>query len=102
MKSSGRRRLRRERSKRNWSTRRDLGRKSQGIRLTNGSALVETFPVTATLQDVVAQVAAKRSDGQGPFSLMTTFPRKVYGPSDYGKTLKDLGLVPSAVLILTK
>jgi len=24
------------------------------------------------------------------FELMTTFPRKVYGPADFGKTLKEL------------
>lgn len=33
---------------------------------------------------------------------MTTFPRKTYTDGDLGMSLQDAGLVPSAVLILTK
>jgi hypothetical protein len=36
----------------------------------------------------------------GPFKLMQTFPRKVLDGDNLKKSLKDLGLVPSAALVL--
>lgn len=71
------------------------------MRLTDGSTVVESF-------DVKEQLAAVRlfiQMRQGltiPFSLMTNFPKKVFTDEDYEKPLEVLGLVPSAVLIVTK
>lgn len=74
----------------------------QQFRLTNGSTLTGTFQPTDTLETVCAYVNDNRTDGSTPFSLMTTFPRKTYSAGDLGTSLQDAGLVPSAVLILTK
>ncbi|XP_031631865.1 UBX domain-containing protein 1-B [Contarinia nasturtii] len=71
------------------------------IRLLNGSTLVETFDVKEQLSAVRLFVQIKQGIDE-PFGLMTNFPRKVYGDEDYEKPLEQLGLVPSAVLILTK
>lgn len=71
------------------------------IRLLNGSTLVETFDVKEQLSAVRLFVQIKQGIDE-PFGLMTNFPRKVYGDEDYEKPLEALGLVPSAVLILTK
>lgn len=32
----------------------------------------------------------KRTDDNGPFSLMTNFPKKVFTEEEYGKRLEDL------------
>ena len=74
----------------------------QQFRLTNGSTLTGTFQSTDTLETVCAYVNDNRTDGSTPFNLMTTFPRKTYSAGDLGTSLQDAGLVPSAVLILTK
>lgn len=72
------------------------------FRLTNGSAITGTFQATDTLETVCAYINENRTDGSTPFKLMTTFPRKTYTDGDLGMSLQDAGLVPSAVLILTK
>ncbi|KAK7104054.1 UBX domain-containing protein 1-like [Littorina saxatilis] len=72
------------------------------IRLTNGQALTQTFKAKETLAAVRVYVQMNRSDGSGPFTLMTSFPRKVFTEDDMGKPLTELGLVPSAVLMVTK
>lgn len=71
------------------------------IRLLNGSTLVETFDVKEQLSAVRLFVQIKQGIDE-PFGLMTNFPRKVYTDEDFEKPLETLGLVPSAVLIVTK
>ncbi|XP_046564076.1 UBX domain-containing protein 1-like [Haliotis rubra] len=72
------------------------------IRLTNGQALTQTFKAKEPLAAVRLYIEMNRSDGAGPFSLMTSFPRKVFSSDDMEKPLDTLGLVPSAVLMVTK
>ncbi|CAH1726643.1 UBX domain-containing protein 1 [Aphis gossypii] len=72
------------------------------IRLTNGQTIVQTFNVKEMMAAVRVYIELNRSDGDAPFCLMTSFPRKVFTSDDYEKPLDELGLVPSAVLILTK
>lgn len=72
------------------------------FRLTNGSAITGTFQATDSLETVRSYIQDKRTDGSAPFNLMTTFPRKTYTDGDMETSLQDAGLVPSAVLILTK
>jgi len=71
------------------------------IRLEDGKALTETFDVKEQLAAVRLFTQLKRNSDT-PFSLMTSFPRKVFTVEDYDKPLEVLGLVPSAVLIVTK
>lgn len=72
------------------------------IRLTNGKALTQIFKATESLAAVRLFVEINRTDGEGPFTFMTSFPRKVFNNEDMEKPLTELGLVPSAVLIVTK
>ncbi|XP_001945424.1 UBX domain-containing protein 1-like [Acyrthosiphon pisum] len=72
------------------------------IRLTNGQTIVQTFNVKETMAAVRVYIELNRSDGDAPFCLITSFPRKVFTSDDYEKPLDQLGLVPSAVLIMTK
>lgn len=72
------------------------------IRLTNGSTLTHTFGAKEPLSAVRLFVQINRTDDPGPFTLMTPFPRHVFGPDDYDKPLDFLGLAPSAVLIVSK
>lgn len=72
------------------------------FRLTNGSTITGTFQATDTLEAVRNYIHDNRTDGSTPFNLMTTFPRKTYTDRDMETSLQDAGLVPSAVLILTK
>uniref|UniRef100_G3MKC6 UBX domain-containing protein n=1 Tax=Amblyomma maculatum TaxID=34609 RepID=G3MKC6_AMBMU len=72
------------------------------IRLTNGQTLTQTFGANEELAAVRLYVELNRTDGDQPFTLMTNFPKKVFTEDDYVKPLSALGLVPSAVVILTK
>lgn len=72
------------------------------IRLTNGQALTQKFGVKEPLRAVHLYVELNRTDGAGAFSLMTTFPRRIYTHDDLDKPLESLGLVPSAVVMVTK
>ncbi|XP_072024505.1 UBX domain-containing protein 1-like [Amphiura filiformis] len=72
------------------------------IRLTNGS-LTNSFGAAECLAAVRLYVELNRTDGASePFTLMTPFPRKVFTEDDMEKPLKELGLVPSAVLTVTR
>jgi len=66
---------------------------------TSSGNIQKTLPVDTTLFEVAQTLEA---EGAGPVSsLTTTFPRKTFsGNIDFGKTLKEAGLVPSAVLIV--
>lgn len=71
------------------------------IRLHNGDTLVQTFDAREQLSAVRLFVQIKQGIDE-QFSLMTNFPRKIYTDEDFEKPLEALGLVPSAVLIVTK
>ena len=74
------------------------------IRLPDGSALTNQFGVNEELAAVRLYVDLNRKDGgsAAPFTFMTTFPKKVFSEADMKKSLQGLGLVPSAVLMVTK
>jgi len=73
------------------------------IRQTNGQAIVHSFGVKEPLAAVRLYVEMNRTDGgAGPVKFMTNFPKKVFGDDDYDNTLENLGLVPTAVLMVTK
>lgn len=72
------------------------------IRMLDGSALVETFDAKEQLAAVRLFVQLKLGANPAPFGFMTNFPKKVYCSEDYEVPLDKLGLVPSAVLIVTK
>lgn len=72
------------------------------IRLTNGQCITQKFNPKEQLAAVRLYVEMNRTDGAGPFSLMTNFPKKVFNEDDMDASLTTLGLVPSAVLIVSK
>jgi hypothetical protein len=59
--------------------------------------IMKTMPVTTTLFEVAA---ALKEDGVEVQSFVQNFPRKVYDAEFFGETLKELGLVPSASLVI--
>jgi hypothetical protein len=66
---------------------------------TNGGTVTKTFPVETTLFEV--GIALEGENGGPVTSFTMTFPRKTFsGSVDFGKTLKEAGLAPSAVLIV--
>lgn len=68
------------------------------IRAPGSGPITHTFDANATLADVYSYL---QSQGlTNTFTLSTTFPRKTFGSGDEGKSLKELGLVPSAALVL--
>ncbi len=68
------------------------------LQTPNGN-VQKIFPADTTLFEV-AQVLQQET-GTAVESFTMTFPRKVFeGSLDFGKTLKEAGLVPSAVLIV--
>ena len=75
------------------------------IRQTNGQPLVTSFGVKEQLAAVRLYVQLNRTDGiegAAPVQLMTNFPKKVFEEDDYENSLENLGLVPSAVLMVMK
>jgi len=71
------------------------------IRLSSGGApLSTTLPSTNTLRDVAEFVAAQTlTVDVDTVTFTMQFPRRSFTRADFGKTLRDLGLTPSAVLI---
>ncbi|KAG6381781.1 ubiquitin-related domain-containing protein [Boletus reticuloceps] len=71
------------------------------IRLASGGTpYVTTLPSDSTLHDVAEYVAAQTlSVSVDTVSFTQHFPRKTFTRAEFGKTLKELGLTPSAVLI---
>ncbi|CAI2169173.1 11488_t:CDS:10 [Funneliformis geosporum] len=68
------------------------------IRQPSGSPIIHTFQATDTLE-VVYELVGQHVPGS--FKLMTTFPRKILDGDERNKTLKELSLVPSAVLVVS-
>ncbi|KOS47601.1 hypothetical protein ACN38_g1405 [Penicillium nordicum] len=60
--------------------------------------IMKTLPVDTTLFEVA--VALREQDGIEAQSFVQNFPKKVYDNEFFGETLKELGLVPSASLVI--
>ncbi|KGO68475.1 Ubiquitin-associated/translation elongation factor EF1B, N-terminal, eukaryote [Penicillium italicum] len=60
--------------------------------------ILKTLPVDTTLFEVAA--ALREHDGIEVQSFVQTFPKKVFDNEFFGETLKELGLVPSASLVI--
>ncbi|KAH8552212.1 ubiquitin-related domain-containing protein [Umbelopsis sp. PMI_123] len=68
------------------------------IRVPGASPITQTFSADSQLEDVAGFL---RENGHAQsFTISTTYPRKTFQPDEYSKTLKELDLVPSAVLVL--
>ncbi|KAJ5179776.1 UBX domain protein [Penicillium capsulatum] len=65
---------------------------------TSKGNVMKTLPVTATLFEVAA--ALQQDDGIEAQSFIQNFPKKVFDREFFGETLKELGLVPSASLVV--
>lgn len=64
---------------------------------TPNGTIQKTFPVETTLFEV-AQAVSEESGAQIS-SFTQNYPKKVFDNQDFGQTLKEAGLVPSAALI---
>lgn len=66
---------------------------------TSSGTVQKSFPAETTLFEVAE---ALKTDGTvaGVNSFMMTFPRKTFTPDDFGQTLREVGLVPSGVLVV--
>ncbi|KDQ19455.1 hypothetical protein BOTBODRAFT_51854 [Botryobasidium botryosum FD-172 SS1] len=71
------------------------------IRLASGGPpLTTSLPSESTLMDVAEYVAAQSLQYDvSTVTFATTFPRKTFTRQEFSKTLKELGLTPSAVLM---
>uniref|UniRef100_A0A182QJE4 UBX domain-containing protein n=1 Tax=Anopheles farauti TaxID=69004 RepID=A0A182QJE4_9DIPT len=72
------------------------------IRMMDGTQLVQTFQAAEQLAAVRLFVQLKMDAVDASFGLMTNFPKKVFTDEEYDMPLDKLGLVPNAVLIVTK
>ncbi|XP_035914971.1 UBX domain-containing protein 1-A [Anopheles stephensi] len=72
------------------------------IRMMDGTQLVQTFQAGEQLAAVRLFVQLKMDSVDASFGLMTNFPKKVFSEEEYDMPLDKLGLVPNAVLIVTK
>jgi len=67
------------------------------LQTTSGN-IQKSFPVDTTLFEVAAALGAE--SGFEAQSFVQNYPKKVFDQIDFGQTLKELGLVPSASLIV--
>ncbi|XP_026463895.1 UBX domain-containing protein 1-B-like [Ctenocephalides felis] len=82
---------------------RDYSSAKLQIRMPDGSAFTQSFGAKEQLSAVRLFVQMKNYFGADqPFTLMTNFPKKIFTEDDYEKPLDSLGLVPTAVVIVTK
>ena len=65
---------------------------------TENGNVMKNFPAETTLFEVVH--ALKEENGTEAASFTQNFPRKTFDRGDFGQTLKEAGLVPSAALIV--
>jgi hypothetical protein len=64
-----------------------------------GGNVMKTFPADTTLFEVAQQLESENGTVVNSFTM--NFPRKTFEKGlDFGQTLKEAGLVPSAVLIV--
>jgi hypothetical protein len=71
------------------------------VRLPNGSMLRHVFPIESTLNDVcnyIAQCHPRLTSVR----LVQPFPHKDFTEDEHSQTLQDLGLCPSASLVISK
>ncbi|KAL1612279.1 hypothetical protein SLS60_000503 [Paraconiothyrium brasiliense] len=59
--------------------------------------VMKSFPVDTTLFEVAHSL---EEQGLSVSSFSTTFPKKVFEKTDFGMTLKEAGMIPSAALIV--
>ena len=64
---------------------------------TDSGNVMKTFPAETTLFEIAH--AVKEEKGLDIQTFTTTFPKKTFDTDDFGMTLKEAGLVPSAALI---
>lgn len=73
------------------------------VRLLDGSTITTVFKAQEPLAAVRVYVQMNSNTPEGQdFTLLSPYPRHVYTELDMEKPLKELGLVPSAVLVVTK
>ena len=66
---------------------------------TPSGNIMKTLPVETTLFEVAQMI--EQETGSPVSRLSTTFPKKTWsGPVDFGMTLKEAGLTPSAVVVV--
>ncbi|KAF2142420.1 uncharacterized protein K452DRAFT_350800 [Aplosporella prunicola CBS 121167] len=65
---------------------------------TPNGTVQKTLPVETTLFELAHQLA--QENGTQVTSFTQNFPRKVFDQTDFGQTLKEAGMVPSAALIV--
>ncbi len=66
---------------------------------TPAGNIQKSFPVETTLFEVAS--ALTQETGSEVQSITQNYPKKVFDNMDFGATLKELGLVPSASLIVS-
>ncbi|KAF2491049.1 hypothetical protein BU16DRAFT_585353 [Lophium mytilinum] len=64
---------------------------------TPGGRITKSFPVETTLFEVAHALSETIPEVE---TFTQTFPKKVFDRTDFGQTLKEAGLVPSAMLIV--
>jgi len=72
------------------------------FRLFDGSTKNSNFKADDCLEVIYNHIMVDLGVNNTSFELCMTFPRKTFGEQDKSKTLKELGLVPSAALALKK
>ena len=70
------------------------------FRMPDGKTSTNDFPSTDTLESVHNYIKASLNLSFSTYTLSTTFPRREFTDDDKTQTLLELGLVPTAVILI--
>lgn len=70
------------------------------FRLPDGSSSIAQFPAEATLSEVFQHIEQNVQLPFSNFNLGSTVHSGPFTPDDYNTSLRDLGLVPSAIMVI--
>lgn len=70
------------------------------FRMTDGSSVTEQFPPSATLDTVRQFIAQTMNRSTATFRLCISYPRREFTQDDMGQSLAELGLAPSASIMV--
>ncbi|KAG7160708.1 UBX domain-containing protein 4-like [Homarus americanus] len=70
------------------------------FRLPDGSSSIAQFPAEANLSEVIQHIQQNVNLPFSSFNLGSTVNPRPFTPEDYSTSLRDLGLVPSAIMVI--
>eukprot|EP01113_Clastostelium_recurvatum_P043822 TRINITY_DN7311_c0_g1_i4.p1 TRINITY_DN7311_c0_g1~~TRINITY_DN7311_c0_g1_i4.p1 ORF type:complete len:293 (-),score=42.83 TRINITY_DN7311_c0_g1_i4:68-904(-) len=70
------------------------------VKLPNAQTIQNSFPATSSFSEIISFIESHREPDMHPYTLRTTYPQRVFSAADQHAPLDQLGLVPSAMILM--